>query len=85
MTVKELLDRIDSSELTEWIAFYDLEPFGDERADIRSAIVASTTANVWGAKTKLSDFIPRWEKPEPTPWQKVKGYFMSLAQRNDAQ
>jgi len=31
MPVRELLGRIGSDELTEWMAFYQLEPFGDFR------------------------------------------------------
>jgi len=34
MPVRELLARIGSDELTEWMAFYQLEPFGDMRADL---------------------------------------------------
>ncbi len=45
MPVGELLNRISSQELTEWMAYYALEPFGEERADLRAGIVASTVAN----------------------------------------
>lgn len=34
-----------SSELTGWIAYFGLEPFGEERADLRSGIVAAVIAN----------------------------------------
>jgi hypothetical protein len=43
--VRELLSRIGSDEITEWMAFYQLEPFGDMRADIRSGVIACTFAN----------------------------------------
>jgi len=60
MTVNELLARIGAAELTEWMAYYNLEPFGDTRADIRSAIVASTVANTArDAKRKPQPFEPR--------------------------
>jgi len=39
-TVRELLMRIDSRELSEWMAFYSIEPFGRTRADMRAAMVA---------------------------------------------
>lgn len=45
MTVRELLSRIGSDEITEWMAFYQLEPFGDFRSDLRSGIMAATFAN----------------------------------------
>jgi hypothetical protein len=40
MPVRELLARVGSDELTEWMAFYQLEPFGEMRADLRSGVVA---------------------------------------------
>lgn len=44
------------------MAFYRLEPFGDERADLRAGIVASTVANSNRGKrgkiTKATDFMP---------------------------
>lgn len=68
MTVSELLSRISSRELTEWRAYYGLEPFGEDRADLRAGIVASTMANVFrksGTKPyKAQDFMPRFEKTQ---------------------
>lgn len=32
-------------ELVEWAAFYELEPFGEWRADLRMAVLASLIAN----------------------------------------
>lgn len=68
MTVAEMLGRISSRELSEWMAFYELEPFGDERADLRSGIVASTIANVnrakGGKEYSFRDFMPKFEGGE---------------------
>jgi len=44
-TVAELQTSISSREFTEWIAFYNLDPFGAEREDLRAALVAATIAN----------------------------------------
>jgi len=44
-TVEELLDRITALELDEWLAYYNLEPWGEERADLRAGIISSTIAN----------------------------------------
>ena len=67
MTVSELLHRISSRELTEWQAYYGVEPFGEDRADLRAGIVASTVANVFrksGTQPyKAQDFMPKFEKP----------------------
>ncbi len=67
MTVAELLARISSAELTEWEEFNRLEPFGEERADLRSAIVAATVAAGAGVKgAKPADFMPKFG-PEARP------------------
>jgi hypothetical protein len=60
MTVGELGQRMSSHEFTEWLAYYDLEPFGEERADLRQAMTTSGVHNLLQAKTKH----PRWTKPD---------------------
>jgi hypothetical protein len=66
MTVRELLSKLSSDEISEWMAFYQLEPFGDFRADYRSALVTSTFANAHRQKDsppfKPEDFMPFIEK-----------------------
>lgn len=60
MTVAELLDRMSSAEFSEWMAYYTIEPFGEERADLRQALTTSAVANTLQAQTKK----PKWTKPE---------------------
>ena len=65
--------------LRDWMAYAALEPFGEERADLRAGIVAATLANVHrGEKQKAfkpSDFMPKFgdaatpEHRQPTPEQ----------------
>ena len=66
LPVREMLSRMGSDELTEWMAYYQLEPFGDYRADYRSGVVASTLANVHRSKDanpfKPEDFMPFLER-----------------------
>lgn len=56
---------MDSEELTEWMQFYNLEPFGGDTAYIGHAIVAATVANTHRAKgkkaAKVEDYMPRWK------------------------
>jgi len=79
MTVAELLARISSRELSEWMAYERLEPFGERRADLRSAIVASTVANTARDEKKRNrpfkpeEFMPefkREEEEEIEPWRR---------------
>ena len=69
-TVRELLARIDSRELAEWRAFYQMEPFGHFRGDLQAGIIASTIANVnkgkKGQAFTPADFMPLIEKQEQT-------------------
>jgi hypothetical protein len=46
MTVGELLGRISSRELSEWMAYYMLEPFGAERDNLHAGLVAAMVHNV---------------------------------------
>lgn len=61
MPVCELLKRMPSAELTEWMAFDQLEPFGEPRADLRAALVCATTANAHRSRDDrpfaLDDFL----------------------------
>jgi hypothetical protein len=56
------------------MAYYQVEPFGEHRGDIRSAIVAQTVANVNRPKGRkpwtLDDFLPKYGQratPEKSP------------------
>jgi hypothetical protein len=65
-----MLSRMDSAELTEWIAFYELEPFGYEIGMLGHAITASTVANFSmarekGAKAyKVEEFMPKFDRKQ---------------------
>jgi hypothetical protein len=62
MTVAELLARVSSKELTRWMIFSQLEPFGSEAYFLGHAVTASTFANANRKKGrkpfKLKDFMP---------------------------
>lgn len=69
MTVGALLEEIGSGELAEWIAFYDLEPFGGQVDDLRAGLNPALTVNMnrdpkSDPVTPLS-FFPWSEKTEP--------------------
>ncbi len=59
-TVNELENTLGSGELTEWLAYYRLEPFGQERDNYHAATIATTIANYSGKlKTakQIQDFM----------------------------
>lgn len=57
---------VSSSEFTEWVAFEKTNPSGEERADIRNALLCYTIVSaVGGGKgAKLEDFIIDFEKDD---------------------
>ncbi|WP_236674309.1 DUF4035 domain-containing protein [Paraburkholderia hospita] len=68
MTVRQLLANLDSAELTEWMAFNSIEPFGEARADLRAGIIASTVANHGSVAMKKPvppiDYMPFQQRPQ---------------------
>lgn len=44
-TLRELLATIDSAELTQWLAFDELEPLGADADDYRAALPAAVYIN----------------------------------------
>lgn len=61
MTVAELGQRMSSRELSEWMAYYQIEPFGEEVADLRHGIQTATMVNLQmdrkSKQVKPSDFM----------------------------
>lgn len=87
-TLAELGERMTSQEFGLWIAYHQIEPFGEVRADLRAGIVASTVANYAGRmRTKEagaaqpSEFMPflKHDEPEQTVQEPDPiAYFNSL-------
>lgn len=80
MTVAHLLSSMSSREFTEWMAYYQIEPFGEEIADVRNAISTAAIVNsANGIKrgVKVADFrvMPQEENAPPdaaTLYQKFR-------------
>lgn len=50
------------------MAYFEVDPFGEERADLRAGIVASAVANanrVKGKSFKPKDFMPQFDQKRP--------------------
>ena len=41
-----MLERMPRRLFLQWIAYHELEPWGEDRADVRAAITAAVTYNV---------------------------------------
>lgn len=67
-TQGELLDRLTSEELSEWIVYDSIEPIGQHRLDFGFGIIAALLANVnrkkGGKPFKPLDFMPFVRDPD---------------------
>lgn len=70
-TLHELGERMTAEEFGLWMALYLVDPWGEQRADLRAAIVASTVANYAGmqrtksaGRAKPADFMPYRERQD---------------------
>ena len=82
MTVRELLARIDSRELAEWMQFYAIDPFGTQRDDLQAGIVAATIANANSSKGKAFqpiDFMPYADGKKEQTSDDMKALLNSIA------
>lgn len=52
MTLDEMLGRMSSAEFTQWTAFAELEPFGEEREDVRFGLLICAVLNLFRGKGK---------------------------------
>lgn len=80
---------LSSRQLSEWMAYDRLEPFGEERADLRAGVVASVIANVnRGKKGKAyspQDFTLKFgeqeaEEPYKQSTEEMKKIMMGMAE-----
>ncbi|WP_083390751.1 phage tail assembly protein T [Parafrankia soli] len=74
MTVGELLARIDSAEISAWMAYEQVTgPLGPARGDYQAAVVSATVANAMAGKKsrrrKLADFLIDWDSRRPQSWE----------------
>ena len=64
--INQMLDQMDARELAEYLAFDQIEPIGDIRADAAAGVIASTVANCHRSKGKSftpMDFMPFADRP----------------------
>lgn len=78
--MRELLESVDSRELSEWAQFANVEPFGDDWRP--GAQVASILHNVHRAKEapalQADDFMPIKQIPKPQSAEQVLAIFKGL-------
>lgn len=62
-----MLARMDARQWGLWCAYHGLEPFGEERADLRAGITSATFANCFRGKNTPAftpkQFMPNFDPP----------------------
>ena len=83
---RELYERVTRQELQELEALYQIDPWGEARADLRAGIVAAAAVSPYlkrGRKASPTDFMPKFGK-RPIRQQdhaEMKAIALSLAKR----
>ena len=84
--LEELQDRIDAPTFALYMAHDRIDPFGEERGDLRMAINTAFTVNAMtGQKVKIADFMPDFEnkgKKGPTADELLAKMQQYTAQHN---
>ena len=66
-----MLRQMTARQFAEWIRFAEIDPIGEERADLRMGILASALNNRWRGKneqpSKPTDYMPYYREPEQSP------------------
>jgi hypothetical protein len=66
MTVQELGARLGATELIEWMAFDQLEPFGEGRLVLQQAMMMRQQAPR-DSDIEITDLVPYFRKPPLPP------------------
>ena len=86
-----MLRVITARQLREWMAYGELEPFGEERADYRTASIVQMLANINRDPKKhpdgfkIEDFLLRFGDSQPTTgpvkdWRQLKRMTQIIAE-----
>jgi len=85
-TVAELNERIDSRELSEWIAYYNIEPFGQDRMELMlaqlTAVLANANRGKKGRPFRVGDFLIGYEA-EPPSFEQIVSSLKGASRGNE--
>ncbi|WP_439630895.1 phage tail assembly protein T [Gemmata sp.] len=65
VTLEALARTMSASELALWISYYELEPFGPVRDDLRAGVVASIAAASNGMRVRPEEIFPSLRDDRP--------------------
>jgi hypothetical protein len=76
--VAALQASITSEQFAAWMAYYEVEPWGEDRADLRMGILASATVAPHcrrGQAPKPASFLPKFGPRKPQSEELMKAEF----------
>lgn len=83
-----MLDGISAETFRDWLAFDAVEPFGEERADLRMAIETAHLSNMLKGKAgrsfKPKDFMPDFTPRERATVAAMQAKMIQFAAMQDA-
>jgi hypothetical protein len=70
-----MLASMTGQQLLEWSVYAEKEPFGEERADLRIAILTAQITNLWRGEDdpvrKPEEFMPKFEPLSLDPFPSI--------------
>jgi hypothetical protein len=71
-------------EFGQWLAYRRIQPYGEEAADLRNAILCCVVRGLLGNRAKLEDFLLRSKDPEQVAREKAAAWQGWVSQTNAA-
>lgn len=84
-----MLSGLTARKIIDWIAYSRIEPFGEERGDVRIAQLCCLVANALRPKgrppARLEQFMPfRHVERQPLDWRVMKANMRAQAEAHNA-
>ncbi len=83
-----MLASLTSRQVADWLAVYRLDPWGESRADLRTAIIACLLANIHRGKGKrpykVEDFMAHRPRKRKQTAKEMHSTMMAFATMHNA-
>jgi hypothetical protein len=76
-TLSELGRRMSAKEFNVWQAEYEIEPWGEERSDLRAGSIVQAALMPHCKNVKFKDCVLNFEPPKKQTWQDMQKMCMS--------
>lgn len=89
MSVRRAQAEISADEFVEWLAVMRMDPMGEQRGDLRAAIVASTVANASPNRARrqvfrVKEFMPDFGAAIGQDWRTARALIKQQLKQHNA-